>query len=138
MTNKCSTCSKFVGANGKCKNCKDVAEQKRHNLGNRTPKESGNLLEFHRSLSGDNNLSPSADQTNALVQLIRRVVKEEMSILMNALQKATYKNEILEKENQKLKDRCKSLAAGLEQLSDEIDEMNQYSRRNNLLITGIP
>lgn len=140
MTDKCQTCSRFVAANGKCKNCKGVPEQKSNNSSKLTPKHA--LLNFNRSLSGDSKLSPSADQTNALEQLIRRVVKEEMDRLFDSLKKATDSVEILQDENKMLKGRCERLAADMEELRaefrEEVDEINQYSRRNNLLISGVP
>lgn len=49
----------------------------RYNSGELTPKNAGHLLTFNRSVSGDNNRSPSSDQTNALEELIRRFSKKK-------------------------------------------------------------
>ena len=44
----------------------------------------------------------------------------------------------LQEENEKLHNKCNKLAGKVVSLEKEINSLNQYGRRNNILFTGIP
>lgn len=76
-----------------------------------------------------------AEQSKLLENLIRKVVREELSPLRGKLEEVVNENKVLRGEIQVLKENHKIVT---NKHTDEIDELNQYSRRNNLIIAGIP
>ena len=65
------------------------------------------------------------------------MVKEEVSRLNEKLSLVIDQNKTLRAENKSLAEQCTKLANQLRDTETELDNQQQYSRRNNIIVTGV-
>jgi len=127
MQLKCNECRRTFNSNDdKCTHCGTINRQDSHS---KTPTSS---IEANKNTPtrATPTLESKVDKLNArldqVLQTLHDLQKENVSLV---------------KENQDLKARCTSLekrTQHVQKLEDRLDNLEQYTRRNNIVISGIP
>ncbi len=116
----CPKCGKFLSADGKCTNTKCP--------GKTTAPETG---------SGEGaQFSPA--QIKVLQDIVQSTVQEAVKDLSNKLDAVTSQLELKLLEIESLKIECQKHKEENEELLNQLHSLQQYTRKNNLLLHGVP
>ena len=156
MTEKCEECRRYISTrNRKCGSCghknaanKDTTATLIHSATEVTPAFSQPQTLENLSLVDTLTTVPPVNSdilTGITTPTDISIVMEKLNQVLNILAKMREKNAMLRKENAALKaeNECLQLVSKrhseeIEELKEHMNDLEQYTRRNNVIVSGIP